>query len=416
MPPAGSAGKNLSSFKPISSACSISVGVQAPGRIGIPSAARMCHNLFIETWCDEVTCSGFDSLVRLLECADGSRPDHHFRHLGGDRLYRARGAATTTALLRHGETALSGERRFAGRGHIPLTATGRQAAAAAARLAARGGLDLIVTSPLERTRRTAGAVAAATGVPVVVGDGWMETDFGEWEGLSQAEAERAWPGQMAAWLSDTGAAPPGGESFDATSDRVLKALDSLLAEQAGATVLVVSHVTPMKILLLHALLAPAGGAAAHAAGRRLPVRDRLVCRGAKFVLQLEAQLADRDVTIELSEPAKAWLIEHGYDEQMGARPMARVIQEHIKKPLADEVLFGQLKAGGHVRVVLLKDEADAEDKGKIGFEFVEGPVTPKPEKLPGTRKRSAAPRKPKPGGPGGGGSKGPASRGPLVKV
>jgi ATP-dependent Clp protease ATP-binding subunit ClpA len=91
--------------------------------------------------------------------------------------------------------------------------------------------------------------------------------------------------------------------------------------------------------------------------------------------------------------------------------MARVIQEHIKKPLADEVLFGQLKGGGHVRVVLLKDEADADDKGKIGFEFVEGPVTPKPEKLPGARKR-----KPKPGPNGGGGSKGPASRGPLVKV
>ena len=69
----------------------------------------------------------------------------------------------------------------------------------------------------------------------------------------------------------------------------------------------------------------------------------------KFVLQLEAQLADRDVTIELSEPAKAWLVQHGYDEQMGARPMARVIQEHIKKPLADEVLFGKLKGGGHVR-------------------------------------------------------------------
>jgi ATP-dependent Clp protease ATP-binding subunit ClpA len=69
----------------------------------------------------------------------------------------------------------------------------------------------------------------------------------------------------------------------------------------------------------------------------------------KFVLQLEAQLADRDVTIELSEPAKAWLIQHGYDEQMGARPMARIIQEHIKKPLADEVLFGKLKGGGHVR-------------------------------------------------------------------
>jgi probable phosphoglycerate mutase len=160
----------------------------------------------------------------------------------GPGWLRARGPATTTVLLRHGETALSGERRFAGRGDIPLTATGlEQAAAAAARLAARGGLDLIITSPLERTRQTAGAVAAATGVPVVVGDGWMETDFGEWEGLSQAEAERGWPEQMAAWLNDTRAAPPGGESF---------------AEHAGATVLVVSHVTPMKILLLHALLAP----------------------------------------------------------------------------------------------------------------------------------------------------------------
>jgi ATP-dependent Clp protease ATP-binding subunit ClpA len=98
--------------------------------------------------------------------------------------------------------------------------------------------------------------------------------------------------------------------------------------------------------------------------------------------------------------------------------MARVIQEHIKKPLADEVLFGKLKGGGHVRVVLVKDEAASEpDAEKIGFEYLEGPVTPKPEKLPGTRKRTA-PRKPKSGGPnnGGGGSKGPASRGPLVKV
>ena len=137
----------------------------------------------------------------------------------------------------------------------------------------------------------------------------------------------------------------------------------------------------------------------------------------KFVLQLEAQLADRDVTIELSEPAKAWLIQHGYDEQMGARPMARVIQEHIKKPLADEVLFGKLKGGGHVRVVLVKDEATALDK--IGFEFVEGPVTPKPEKLPVTRKRKPKSSGPNGGGSGpngGGGSKGPASKGPLVKV
>src|SRR5258707_1807970 len=76
----------------------------------------------------------------------------------------------------------------------------------------------------------------------------------------------------------------------------------------------------------------------------------------KFVLQLEAQLADRDVTIELSDEASKWLIEHGYDEQMGARPMSRVIQEHIKKPLADEVLFGKLKSGGHVNVILVQQD------------------------------------------------------------
>src|SRR5246500_2781313 len=84
----------------------------------------------------------------------------------------------------------------------------------------------------------------------------------------------------------------------------------------------------------------------------------------KFVLQLEAQLADRDVTIELSEPAKAWLVQHGYDDAFGARPLARVIQDHIKKPLADEILFGKLKNGGTVRV-LLDREAD-----KLVFEFI----------------------------------------------
>src|ERR1700681_226402 len=112
----------------------------------------------------------------------------------------------------------------------------------------------------------------------------------------------------------------------------------------------------------------------------------------KFVLQLEEQLADRNVTIELSVEASRWLIANGYDELMGARPMARVIQEHIKKPLGDEVLFGHLKDGGHVRVVVTKDE---NGRDKLGFEFLDGPVTPKPEKLPVARpkaKRRVSPR------------------------
>jgi ATP-dependent Clp protease ATP-binding subunit ClpA len=97
----------------------------------------------------------------------------------------------------------------------------------------------------------------------------------------------------------------------------------------------------------------------------------------KFVMQLEAQLADRNVTIELSDEARDWLCEHGYDETMGARPMARLIQSTIKTPLADDVLFGKLKGGGAVRVIVLKPE-DA--KESLGFEYPEGPVTPRPER------------------------------------
>jgi len=88
----------------------------------------------------------------------------------------------------------------------------------------------------------------------------------------------------------------------------------------------------------------------------------------KFVFQLEAQLADRNVTIELSEEASAWLIEHGYDEQFGARPMSRVIQDNIKQPLAEELLFGKLEGGGTVRVIV---ETKENGKTGLGFEIVE---------------------------------------------
>jgi ATP-dependent Clp protease ATP-binding subunit ClpA len=93
----------------------------------------------------------------------------------------------------------------------------------------------------------------------------------------------------------------------------------------------------------------------------------------KFVMQLEAQLADRNVTIELSSSAKEWLAERGYDRLYGARPLARVIQEQIKKPLAEELLFGKLVKGGSVKATL-KD-------GKLDFEIVEAPLQalPKPD-------------------------------------
>ncbi len=96
----------------------------------------------------------------------------------------------------------------------------------------------------------------------------------------------------------------------------------------------------------------------------------------KFIAQLEMQLGDRNVTIELTDEARSWLVENGYDEMMGARPMARVIQQHIKTPLADEVLFGRLKGGGTVRVVV----GEVEGKRKLTFMFPEGPALPKPDK------------------------------------
>ena len=102
----------------------------------------------------------------------------------------------------------------------------------------------------------------------------------------------------------------------------------------------------------------------------------------KFVMQLEAQLADRNVTIELSSAAKEWLAERGYDRLYGARPLGRVIQEHIKKPLAEELLFGRLVKGGAVKVGL--------KEGRLDFEFTEAsaPVTPSAGDTDGSERES----------------------------
>jgi len=81
----------------------------------------------------------------------------------------------------------------------------------------------------------------------------------------------------------------------------------------------------------------------------------------KFIAELEGQLEEKNVTVEIDQDARVWLAEHGFDPQMGARPMTRVIQEHIKKPLAGELLFGKLSRGGHV-VITIKD-------GKLAFDF-----------------------------------------------
>ncbi len=168
----------------------------------------------------------------------------------------AEGEPTVTVLLRHGQTPMSVQRRYAGRSDAPLTDVGVQQAAAAAKRLASAGLGVIVTSPLLRAAATAQEVAAVTGAAVVTDDRFRETDFGAWEGLTFAEVRERWPSEVTTWLADPDAAPPGGESFTDVSTRVTAALHRVLADRDGQRVLIVSHVTPIKTLVAAALLAP----------------------------------------------------------------------------------------------------------------------------------------------------------------
>jgi probable phosphoglycerate mutase len=165
-----------------------------------------------------------------------------------------RGGPTRLLLLRHGQTELSVQRRYSGRGNPELTDVGRRQAADAARhLAAKGGITAVISSPLQRARDTAAAAADALGLAVEVDDDLIETDFGEWEGLTFLEAAERHPDVHGRWLRDTSLRPPGGESFDEVWDRVQRARERIVARHGSGTVLVVSHVTPIKTMLRIAL-------------------------------------------------------------------------------------------------------------------------------------------------------------------
>lgn len=170
------------------------------------------------------------------------------------------GAPATLVLLRHGETALTPEKRFSGSGGTDpeLSATGRgQAERAAEHFAALGTVQEIVSSPLRRCRETAAAVAARLGLDVRIDEGLRETDFGAWEGLTFGEVRERYAFDLTAWLASPDTAPTGGgESFAEVAGRVAAARDRIVARYAGRTVLLVTHVTPIKTLVRLALGAP----------------------------------------------------------------------------------------------------------------------------------------------------------------
>lgn len=165
--------------------------------------------------------------------------------------------STRLVLVRHGATTHSPEKRFSGRNELPLSPDGRaQAAALAVRATSFGAVSAIVSSPLLRTRQTAEMLAGALGLPVSTDGELAEVDFGAWEGLTFGEAQQRDAAQLTAWLGSPDIAPPGGESFTTLAIRVSRARDTILAAHPGQTVIVVTHVSPIKTMLRLALDAP----------------------------------------------------------------------------------------------------------------------------------------------------------------
>ncbi|MBF5031122.1 bifunctional RNase H/acid phosphatase [Micromonospora sp. WMMA1976] len=166
--------------------------------------------------------------------------------------------ATRLILVRHGETERTVQKRYSGRGDVPLTERGRaQARATAERVAALApSVAAVVSSPLSRCTATAEAVAAQVGNPPVrTDDDLIECDFGVWEGHTFAEVREGWAAELDAWLASTRVAPPKGESFVTVAERTGRAVDRLRSAYPGETVVVVSHVSPIKLVLRDALAA-----------------------------------------------------------------------------------------------------------------------------------------------------------------
>jgi broad specificity phosphatase PhoE/ribonuclease HI len=169
------------------------------------------------------------------------------------------GAPTTTHLARHGATQYSLERRFSGGDGVdpPLAPLGiAQAEALAAEVVRRGTAQRIVASPLLRAQQTAQIVSDATGLRIETVEGFRECDFGDWDGLTLSEVRARWPEHLAEWLASMSTAPPGGESFENLRSRVLIARQQVVEAYPGEDVLVVAHVSPIKVLVGLAIDAP----------------------------------------------------------------------------------------------------------------------------------------------------------------
>jgi len=152
-------------------------------------------------------------------------------------------------MVRHGQTAASRENRFSGSSDPPLTAVGEAMAEAFARVYASLKWDAIYASPMLRTRQTADPLSRLTGVQVTVEDGLKEIDYGEWEGLRQAEVKERWPEAFGYWADDVGSrGTPGGETAFHVAARAMRVVEAIRCRHEHGNVLLVSHKATLRVI------------------------------------------------------------------------------------------------------------------------------------------------------------------------
>ena len=175
-----------------------------------------------------------------------------------DRL-RSAEIPTFIYFIRHGETILTPTRKFSGTGSLDpeLMQEGLDQADLVAEEAVKLGADVLIASPLKRTRQTAEAIARTTGLEIIFDESWYELSFGDWDGKSIEEVKAEDPDAYQAWLNSTSYAPGGGESYDEASVRIEEALEKLVAEYPGKKVIVVTHNGVIKTAIKLAMGAPA---------------------------------------------------------------------------------------------------------------------------------------------------------------
>ncbi|MFL6131343.1 MAG: bifunctional RNase H/acid phosphatase [Nocardioidaceae bacterium] len=203
-------------------------------------------------------------LNEALDARDGTPPKRTRQSAPGTTRPTPPAAPTETTtliLVRHGVTVHTESRKFSGGlgGHNPgLTDDGRDQARATADWLAplAEEIDVVISSPVRRTMETAEILAARLGTTFVNEDGLAEMEFGIWEGMTFAEVRESYPHDLDRWLGSVDTGPGGGESLREVEKRVLASLERVLSEHAGHTLLAVTHVTPIKVLVAHAMGAP----------------------------------------------------------------------------------------------------------------------------------------------------------------